>query len=1068
MSNITNIKRRILELGAAQFQEFCDAFLSKKGYGLVHGYGMKAGTGQTTPGNPDTYFRKENGKYVFVVYTTQLSDIYNKIREDISKCFDTTKTGLDVAEIEEILCCHTSSNLSAGNDKKLHELCKSKGITLTIFGIDEIANQVLNRYRSLAKDCLGLSIDTNQILHIDDFIAQYDANSMSAPLSTVFQYREKEKVEIMEALENDSVVIVTGKAGVGKTRIVLESIKTVATTNGYKLLCVKNNNLGIYEDLVSATEQPGKYLFFIDDANEFAELRQILLYTTKEYLGYKVNIIVTVRDYAKEKVITEIKEYAVPDVIEISPFSDDEIKGFLRENLEIRNEDYVKQIIRIAEGNPRMAYMAGRLAVEKQDLSVIKDVSQLYDAYYEKYVNAALGEDKDLCFTAGILSVVNAVMLSNMSVLQEILSNYGITNDDFKSKIFQLAKLEFVEIQLDQVATLSDQCLANYMLYYVFFQRKIIPLSEILETGYRYFRNGVIRTVNTILNLFQSDETKEYCKHEILRVWENLQKNQDLCYEQFAKDFHVFKPEEAFLLAKYKIDSIQNEEIDVIKVDFDKNIFCNQETILEFLTGYQVSEYMDYVIEILLDYCGKTSETLVSGCKWLKNHYGISVISRKYGYYTQRKIGKFLNKEISNENTIAMAVGYQWAKYALAFTFSPTEMSRRNTITIYNLEIEYSEGIKEYRQDCWKILIMLASKEEWQNKAIMALDEYSRNLQGQPDLDIVAGDFEAIEQLLSVLDCNRISFLKVIQKLLSNADKMNIEYDKKWNDKLTGNKWELYKLLENDFISSGLEYKDYKTQRESQIVDYGRKLPKSAIKQWIQSVNEILSDNVINDAYNINQGIELIVRQFEEERLHEFLNTFIQFGTNISICPRTVLESLNKSGDSHLLLSSLQEVDFPQKNDWLFCFFDTLPDGKASPEMLKEFLCFLKSVSDKSICLSAFRSLRVLDKFLSIEPNIYPISSSIIFEKRHYSNFFVEICLKPLFDDQVYSPKELLFLFQSNLDLLQEIYFFILEIDEFADYDGTFLIEFLLLGGTWLQKYSKTFWKNAINHKELN
>ena len=260
MASITDIKRRILELAPAPFQEFCDTLLAKKGYGAVHGYGMKAGSGNTTIGNPDTYFRKDNGKYLFVAYTIQQSGIYSKLKEDIYKCFDSTKTGIDISDIEEIICCHTSSNLSAGDDQKLHKLCEAKGIALTIWGLDEIANQVHNHYRFLAKNYLGLSIDTNQILSIDDFIAQCDANGMSAPLKTVFQYREQEKAEITDALENNSVVIVTGKAGVGKTRLVLETIRSIALTQGCKLLCVKNNNLGLYEDLVSATEQPDKLL----------------------------------------------------------------------------------------------------------------------------------------------------------------------------------------------------------------------------------------------------------------------------------------------------------------------------------------------------------------------------------------------------------------------------------------------------------------------------------------------------------------------------------------------------------------------------------------------------------------------------------------------------------------------------------------------------------------------------------------------------------------------------------------------------------------------------------------
>lgn len=391
MSNITDIKRRILELAPAPFQEFCDTLISKQGYGIVHGLGMQSGTGNTTKGNPDTYFRKENGKYVFVVYTIQQAGIFSKIKEDIGKCLDFSKTGLPPEDIEEIICCHTSSNLSAGDDKELHNYCESKGILLTIWGIDELANQVYNRYRSLAKDCLGLNISTNQILSVDEFVLQYNANAMAAPLNTIFQYREKEKIEIINALEKNPIVVVTGKAGVGKTRLVLETVKVVSSKKGYKLLCIKNNNLGIYDDLVSATEQPEKYLFFIDDANELADLKQILEYTTKGYLGYEVKIITTVRDYAKEKVLQEVKEYCFSKIIEITSFTDDEIKGFLHDNMNIHNEKYIKQIIRISEGNPRIAYMAGRLAIESQNLVVIKDATQLYDVYYKKYVEYSNG-----------------------------------------------------------------------------------------------------------------------------------------------------------------------------------------------------------------------------------------------------------------------------------------------------------------------------------------------------------------------------------------------------------------------------------------------------------------------------------------------------------------------------------------------------------------------------------------------------------------------------------------------------------------------------------------------------
>lgn len=1066
MATFTDIKRRIIELGPASFQEFCDSFLHKKEYGLVHGYGMAAGTGKTTKGNPDTYFRKENGKYVLVAYTTQEQGIYSKIKEDIDKCLDASKTGIKIADIEEIICCHTSSNLSAGDDKKLHDFCGSKGIKLTIYGVDEIAYQVSNNYRSLAKDGLGLSIDTNQILCIDDFIKQCDANGMSAPLSTTFQFRYHERNEIEKALKDDSVVIVTGKAGVGKTRLVIEAIKSFSINEGYKLLCVKNNNLGIYEDLVSATEKPDKYLFFIDDANELAELGHILSYTTKEYLGYKVKVIATVRNYAKAKVISEVRSYMDPHIIEVKPFTDDEIKGFLDENLDIKDSEYIDKIVEIAEGNPRIAYMAGRLVNKEENISAINDVSQLYEAYYRKYIDKAFGDDRTLCLTAGILAVINAVILNKLDALEDILREYRITDDVFEEKIRQLAQLEVVEIHLNQVASLSDQCLANYMLYYVFFQRKIISLSEVLEVGYKHFRKGVIRSVNTILNIFESDDTKDYCKQEILSAWDNLEKNNDNSYEQFVEDFHVFNPEVGFLLAKDLIENREQEEFECESVDFSKSQYvAEDDRPLKLLTGYNCSDYIDYVIEILLEYCGKSTAALVSGYKWLENNYGIGVESYKCCYYTQFEVSKKLYDAIEAGNPVAMAVGKQWATYALSFSFRPTGIGRGNTFLIYHIKIYKSEGVSKYRQYCWKILASLANRTGWHDSLVSYLEDYAINLQEELDRDIAIDEKQFVECFMEALDCNKISFLKGVERLLQNASMHGVKYDEKWSTKLVGDEWTLFKLLGDDCFSSELEYEEYEEFRNKQIIEYAKQLSKEDIRLLVKNANSILSD-IPNDhnAYMINQGLELIVQQFNEECVSEFLNEFLKRGRNLSIRPEIVLEPLNNIGESDRLLERIKAADFPQKSEWLFVFFESLPKEIVNEKYLNELLTFVKDDTDKIVTSSRLRKLRVLDKFISIEPNIYPVICTIIYDKRRQNCFMVKNYFELLFHDEVYSPNELRGLFKENVELLRDIYFYMLSSGRHVDYSGSFLKEYISLDESWIQKYAETFLQNAINH----
>ena len=73
---IKDIKSKIEKLSPADFQEFCDALISNYRSGQINSYGLKPGTGKTIKGTPDTYIRNENGKYIFIEYTTQTDGIY--------------------------------------------------------------------------------------------------------------------------------------------------------------------------------------------------------------------------------------------------------------------------------------------------------------------------------------------------------------------------------------------------------------------------------------------------------------------------------------------------------------------------------------------------------------------------------------------------------------------------------------------------------------------------------------------------------------------------------------------------------------------------------------------------------------------------------------------------------------------------------------------------------------------------------------------------------------------------------------------------------------------------------
>lgn len=516
MAIITMIKDRINQLNQASFQILCDAFLAREGYPGIVALGTKDGAEKTTPGTPDTYFCLSGGKYVFAEYTTQKSGLAAKIRADIGKCIDEEYTGIPLSEIIEIVYCHTSSNISPADDRQLKSLCEEKGIKLTLLGIDSLAEMLMN-YPSIIKHHLDLTVDSEQIQTIDDFIKQYDSNAMAATLETEFLFREKEMKALDEAFDRVNAVLLAGPAGTGKTRLALEYAKTHVNTHHERLLCIHDRSIPMYEDLKLYLEKPGDYFIFVDDANQLSELEHIVEYANKAESGYNVHILMTVREYAVAKVKSDINGTIHYETVTIAPFTDEEVSSLMKKHYNIRNLRYLKRIAEIAEGNARIAMLAGKIACETNRLDSINDVSDLYENYYGSALQG-LGIDVNdqMLISAGIMAFLNAIHLDHIDSIIPILEEKGLSKADFERNIHALHDLEIVDIYNDKGVRFSEQCMANYILKHVFFDKKIIKLSAMIEACFSTHHERTVHAVNTLLGVFRNSQLQEYVRDEIL------------------------------------------------------------------------------------------------------------------------------------------------------------------------------------------------------------------------------------------------------------------------------------------------------------------------------------------------------------------------------------------------------------------------------------------------------------------------------------------------------------------------------------------------------------------------
>ena len=1057
MTEITDVKSRIIQLSPAVFEEFCSTLLYKEGHRNIYELGIKAGTGKTKTGNPDTYSRQNNGKYTFVVFTTQQNNIQDKLFEDISKCFDLVEKDLPVEKIETIICCHTSSNLKVIEDNKLHEFCNKKGVNLEIYGIDKIANLVYNDYPELMRS-LNLSINTNQILPIDDFVKLNDNNLMTAPLNTVFYFREEELQNIINSLEISSVVIIGGKSGVGKTRLALKAASLYEKSGNYKIFCVKSNKLEIYNDLVSTIKKGENYLFIVDDANELDQFNLILEYVNKHSDDYHVKIIATVRDYIKQEVISLVREYTNPITIDIAKLTDDEIKKLIEKNFGIRNNLYVEQIIRISEGIPRFAYMAGKLAKEKQNLSSISDASQLYENYYRKHMSKLLETDRTVLITAGILAFNKSIRLQDVEYFKEFLIELGISIFDFKNAIDKLNRIEFIDVKKGKVAIFDDQCLSNYMLYYVFLDKEIIKLSDIIEVFYSYSRSRTIEALNTILNIFRSEKTLKYIKKEILKVWDEFEEEKSQYYESFVRDFHIYKPITGFRIANEKIKSIEEKEFNITEIDFDRKGYYNSNSPLEYLTGYQNSNELLRVYQLLIEYAGKTSSTLIESYNWLESYYGLRP---KDTDNTQKIICEYLLEDINNGSSNAMAIGYMWAKYLLSLSFESIVPGKNNSVIIQSWNIDYDSYTSEYRKVSWYILNSLISKLEWRDKVLSFLGEFADkiyyNSSSEIDIKILEEDLVQIENILSQCKTNRIGYLKILSKILNSVKKIGMSLKGELEECLIGKEWAIYSLFRNDRRFFECSIKEYKNYRQEQIASYFSSKKNIDEKELISLVDNMLGDPLLSeDYYFINEALTYLISDLDFYDNKKLFNSLINSSGNIDIQPNVILGKILNNHNYKEILTNLKNTDANFKNKWIYSYFEILPADCIDVSMYEELVNFLK-FDIKNNKINYIRNLSFLEKFLIINPNIYIDISKIILS--NFSGNKNSSCsyLRTLFNEFLYTPEKLVLLYNDEVEVLYNIYFKLLEEGITFDYTGEFFIVFLKNNEKFLKKYSDIY-----------
>lgn len=1042
MTDNNDIKIAITKLEQGMFQNMCNKILFMEGYENINQLGSQTVSDRTTPGTPDTFIVNE-GEYIFVEYTVQKRGLYNKILEDIEKCLkEITKCKI---KNSKILYFHTSSDIKLAQYKSLVDTCEKENVELKIYNIDIIANLLKEKYPLIAKEFLKIEVDTLQILTPESFLEEYNSAISSVKINKGLLFRDDDKLKIIETINNKEITLVSGKSGVGKTHIILDLlINCKKDLKKYKIFCIKNRNQQLFYDLKKYLREKKEYLIFIDDINNINALDQIL-YFLDPINKLNLKIIATVRDYAKNKVIDKInkieeetKKYFDIGYIKIEPLNDEQLIEIIKTQTEIKNEMNIRNILSVAQNNTRLMMMACNVLLKDNKRKKYK-IEEIYQMYFKEMIYCISKESPDIMKSLAVVSILNAIDI-NDGDHKKIIDLFKINVPDFKKDLLMLHNNEIVDMIDENIAKVSEQCLSNYSVFLSVVINKDISLSDLIILMFQKNASRLIETINMINNVFYNEDTFKMTEESVKLVWKEVDKY-SINKLEFLKCFGQILELETF---DYCIESIKGLNINKIDIDyFDIIATRNKEypknELLNLLSLFKYSKNLNTVFDIIKEYLKKDNSIIPDLYKLFSCAWGFDDGIYYNDFHIQESIIDFLYNFAKPFKKDIYYLLLHIIKEYLKLSGDYSKSLKKRTITIVQYTFNENSELRSFRNKMFDILNELCMNSETKMYVqIILKDLYSYGYGEERKLKVVIEkDKEKVYELFEQFNPVDFKMAIVIDNITEKYRKLNINY----KEIIIKNKtFKFYKLLVNAIDKN---FREEKTKLNiKRIVD---SLNTIDIKSCLKEIAIIESEEFLEKDFDVNNAISTFILELfnrPDVNIIEILKYLLKnnITKNISIDP--VLKLCIESTSYTEVKEILKENDFSNKFYFMITCYSLVPEDETNEYELEELVSFLS----KKVEITKGYSLHLnfLDKYMTIDKNIYPKILRIIYNTYKEDLFVLSLYTSLLFNKySENSPEKLKKVFSDDYEILISVYLALKKYKDNSDFDGTYFKMFL-------------------------
>lgn len=1056
MSKINQIEQELSQIDASKFHKLINTYLSKKFSFMVHSNGTKIGEDKPISGTPDSFVALEDGNYIFVECTTQKSDIVSKFLKDLEKCFDEAKTGISISKIKKvILACN--SDIKPNELEILQKYCNSKD-KLFFIGISSLANDLYANYSKIVYDFLSVSVDTVQILDESDFVAEYESGGYATPLNTVLCCRDKEVADIELALKDSQITFITGKAGVGKTRLAIEVAPKFAKKHGYKFKAIFNRGVNIYDDLMAYFKvEDEKFLIFIDDVNRIHQALGYLLNSfNKKITNSQIKIVATVRDYAKD-IIEKVPSNISCSVIEIQSMDNISVSEIISKNFKNIDSAYKEKILNISQNNPRMAFMACKIA-QNGSFDAVNNTYDLYKEYFKSADNDInIFGDIDIGKIVAIAAFFRVIDRQNDKQVEIIKQAFEVDIVAIWDKIEKLHRYEIFDMYENSVIKVSDQILASYLFYKIVFVDKSLKISSFIVNFFPNHSGKIRDVLNQIVPVFDINLILKELKDPVDRLWiEYLDKSLLVGHDnnpiiEFVEIFWYLKESEILEKLHEEIQDLEQEHIDVNSIDVFKDNDNRSDLVLNILSLLSRSNdesNLKITIELIVMYLNKKPNKIHEVIYTLVKDFGYEFDSYTDEYKKEKIVMDKLWELSKNSDTLLLRrlfIGI--ASEMLGTDFQDARYHGR-TLNLYNYTLVPTQALINFRKTIFERLDEIFKSSYFLADLEKFINAYSQKTNISNRKDILEQDSKYMLDLTAKYFNPKIyKHCKIVRNFLSFLDGNKISYDKNVQTVFKHSYFDTDDLLCLDpYELEGDDIEQNKVYIKNKLKDFVNN--NKTKDRWLELLNICVEIyNVIDDtnphSFRSNFGILLEILSSNDSQLFiEVLGEYFKLGDPFLLyLDRCVLiKILGKNG----AFEFIEKQNFKAKDFWRFGIFAAMDENDITQTDVENLLDLYKSADIANIP----QYFDYLQKYENIRKRI-TLEILRVLCNRASNNKFLRIIdvffchFTSILDEYIIADKE----------LIETAYFVCLKDDVNFDYDAKILNKFLNHDSDFINRY---------------